>query len=212
MAQTTLSRPSTPRSFVHHSGGHKRAEYVIGLKDNQPKMAEAVRRYFENAAENGFEGLEFSHLIDESSKKAHGRIEHREVFCSSDLSCLGEGVSDWKNLRSLALVCSTRTDATGAAQMETRFYISSLPANDPKKMAHAIRSHWAIENKLHWVLDVAFHEDESRVRKDCAKNFATLRHMAVNLLKQEKTAKVGVKNKRLSAGWDNGYLLKVLGF
>jgi predicted transposase YbfD/YdcC len=187
----------------------RNGEYVIGLKNNQPKMAEAVRQHFEKLAEDGFEGRGVAHFAEESPKKAHGRIEHREIFCTSDLSCLGESALEWKNLRSLVLVCSTRDDAN----IETRFYISSLPANDPKKMAHAIRSHWSIENKLHWVLDVAFNEDASRVRKDHgASNLSTLRHMAVNLLKQEKTAKVGVKNKRLSAGWDNDYLLQVLGF
>jgi predicted transposase YbfD/YdcC len=188
----------------------RRAEYVIGLKDNQPKMADAVRHYFEKSAEDGFEGI--AHFTEASTKKEHGRMESREIFSTSDLSCLGKAASEWTNLRSLVLVCSTRTIAD-AVQMETRFYISSLPADEPQKIAHTIRSHWSIENKLHWVLDVAFNEDASRVRKDHgAPNFSTLRHMALNLLKQEKTAKVGVKNKRLSAGWDNGYLLKVFGF
>ncbi len=95
---------------------------------------------------------------------------------------------------------------------ETRYFISSLSANDPNKLEHAVRAHWAIENNLHWVLDLAFDEDSNRTRKGySASNLAVIRHMALNLIKAEETAKVGVKTKRMMAGWDNDYLLKILG-
>ena len=95
---------------------------------------------------------------------------------------------------------------------ETRYFISSLTADDPGKLERAVRAHWSIENNLHWVLDVAFDEDSNRTRKgNSAANLAVTRHIALNLIKAEKTAKVGVKTKRLMAGWDNDYLLKVIG-
>jgi len=94
---------------------------------------------------------------------------------------------------------------------ETRYFISSLDATDPKRLGHIVRAHWGIENNLHWVLDCAFHEDAQRQRKGhSAANMAVIRHIALNLLKAEKTAKIGIKNKRLKAAWDEQYLLKVL--
>ena len=94
--------------------------------------------------------------------------------------------------------------------IETSYYISSIE-NDANRFAHAVRSHWRIENCLHWVLDVSFREDESRIRKDnAAQNFAVLRHLALNLIKKETSLKKSVKSKQLRAGWDNDYLAKVL--
>ena len=95
---------------------------------------------------------------------------------------------------------------------ETRYFVSSLTADEPEKLEHAVRAHWAIENNLHWVLDIAFDEDGNRTRKGhSAANLAVIGHIALNLIKQEKTSKVGVKTKRLKAGWDNDYLLRVIG-
>lgn len=100
--------------------------------------------------------------------------------------------------------------ATLAPQVTRHFYLSSLPA-DATRLGHAIRSHWGIENSLHWVLDVAFDEDDSRIRTDdAAQNMSTLRKLTLNLVRQETKAKCGIKARRKMAGWDNDYLLRIL--
>ncbi|KAF0245758.1 MAG: ISAs1 family transposase [bacterium] len=112
-------------------------------------------------------------------------------------------------MTSVVCVESSRT-VNDNTSVEFRYYISSLPA-DAKLLAYAVRSHWGIENSLHWVLDVAFREDLSRIRKDFgAENFAILRHISLNLLKHETSLKIGIRSKRLKTGWDLDYLLKVL--
>jgi predicted transposase YbfD/YdcC len=119
------------------------------------------------------------------------------------------GKSDWKGLKTVGVMESTRK-MEGKTSVEYRFYISSIE-KDAARFAKAVRSHWGIETQLHWVLDVAFDEDHSRVRKDNApENLARIRHIDLNLIKQEKTSKIGVKNRRLQAGWDEKYLEKVL--
>ena len=141
----------------------------------------------------------------------HGRIETRVVRATSDIAWLRQRHPQWKGLNSIIAVTSTR-ERNDVKSEETRYFISSLDASDPKYIGQVIRSHWGIENQLHWVLDCAFDEDNNRTRKGHSPaNFATLRHIALNLLKAEKSLKVGMKVKRLRAGWDHKYLLKVLG-
>jgi predicted transposase YbfD/YdcC len=165
-----------------------------------------VKFFFEDALKNGFG--EFKYQYHETIDNDHGRIEIRRYWAISDISWLYEK-EQWKGLKSIGMVESERIIGKETTT-EKRYYISSLNG-DAKQFAYGVRGHWGIENSVHWILDVAFREDESRIRKgNGAENFALLRHIALNLLKQEKSSKVGVKIKRNKAGWDNNYLLKVL--
>jgi predicted transposase YbfD/YdcC len=116
----------------------------------------------------------------------------------------------WEGLRSVGMVESTR-EVGGMVSVERRYYLSSLKV-DVQTFARAVRGHWSIENKLHWVMDVCFREDQSRARQGyAAENLATLRRLALNLLKREKTKKRGIRGKQLNASWDHPYLLRLLG-
>ena len=140
----------------------------------------------------------------------HGRIETRSLRVSDKIDWL-ENEHSWAGLKSILAVTSKREIGEKVTE-ETRYFISSLSAGDPGKLERAVRAHGSIENNLHWVLDVAFDEDSNRTRKGySAANLAVTRYIALNLIKAEETAKVGVKTKRLMAGWDNDYLLKIIG-
>jgi predicted transposase YbfD/YdcC len=184
----------------------KEADYILALKGNHGNLYEDVKFFFEDALKNGFG--EFKYQYHETIDNDHGRIEIRRYWAISDISWLYEK-EQWKGLKSIGMVESERIIGKETTT-EKRYYISSLNG-DAKQFAYGVRGHWGIENSVHWILDVAFREDESRIRKgNGAENFALLRHIALNLLKQEKSSKVGVKIKRNKAGWDNNYLLKVL--
>lgn len=147
--------------------------------------------------------------------KGHGRIETRQCVVAHDVSALGEVAAQWRGLRSVGRIRSTREivngRAKGEAATEWRYYISSTQLS-PERFEAAVRAHWGIENQCHWVLDMTFSEDDCRIRVgDGAENFAILRRMSLNLLKQEKSKKTSLNIKRQKAAWSPKYLETVLG-
>ena len=177
------------------------ADYILALKGNQGNLLEQT--------EDSFRFLTVK-SVSEETDAGHGRVERRICSVVDDLSMI-EQKEQWKNLQCLVRIDAERyMKSTGKSEKETRFYISSLSA-DASLINQSVRSHWGVENSLHWILDVAFNEDNSRKREGhAAQNFSVLNRIALNLLKNEMTTKCGIKTKRLKAGWDNKYLQKIL--
>ncbi len=188
------------------------ADYVLAVKENQPTLHRKVQEMFADAEDSGYADIQFNRASN--TEKNHGRIETRECWVIDDPSHLFyiQGTREkpvWPGLESIIKIQATRRVGEKTS-INTRYYIASV-SKRASAMNTIVRSHWGVENSLHWVLDIAFREDECRVRKGSAPEIlAILRQMALNLLSQEKTAKVGVKGKRLKAAWDTRYLLRVL--
>jgi predicted transposase YbfD/YdcC len=187
-------------------------EYVLALKANQDSLYEDVVEFFTDARERQF--AEVAHGFGEEVDGGHGRVEVRRCWTVDDIAWLRERHPAWEKLTAITMVEGIRR-VEGKRSRERRYYISSLGGATPEaaaRMGDAVRGHWGIENKLHWVLDVSFREDDCRVRMGNApQNLATVRHIGLNLLRQETSLKVGIKNKRLRAGWDPDYLDRILG-
>jgi predicted transposase YbfD/YdcC len=181
----------------------KEADYILAVKENQKQLLEEIKDEFKFAKE-----IE----IDTNIDIGHGRIETRKCSVISNFLFIENKEQKWKNLNQVIKIESIREFKNNGKPIEkaTRYYISSLD-NNANQYQENIRSHWGIENKLHWILDVGFSEDSSRKRnKNAAQNYSVLLKIALNLLKNEKTEKQGIAGKRLKAGWNENYLLKVL--
>jgi predicted transposase YbfD/YdcC len=194
------------------------ADYVLALKGNQETVHEEVKTFLDHTlAEKQtprppgakLSGAAATLAGLETVDKDHGRFEIRRYYQSTELDWFAE-LGKWEGLQSVGLVESVR-EVGGKTTVERRYYLSSLPLG-VETFARAVRSHWGVENKLHWVMDVCFREDQSRARTGyAAENLATLRRLALNMLKREKTKKRGIRGKQLNASWDHPYLLRLLG-
>lgn len=184
-------------------------QYILQAKDNQPTLHEKMQVLFKDLVLDKFAGVEHDCFTETDGD--HGRIETRRLWVCWDVKLLGELAKEWPGLKALIFVERTR-QLNGHTSVERHCYISSLDRRTTaKRLAKCVRGHWSVENNLHWQLDVTFREDQRRIRKGHgAENFSRLCRIALNLLKNEKTEKVGIAIKRQKCGWDNDYLLKLV--
>jgi predicted transposase YbfD/YdcC len=194
------------------------ADYVLALKGNQETVHEEVKSFLDaillEQQSPRLQGAKLSRAAAalaslETVEKDHGRLETRRYYQSDHLDWFADRPK-WEGLKSVGMVESHR-EVAGRTTVERRYYLASLPLG-VETFARAVRSHWGVENKVHWIMDVCFREDQSRARAGyAAENLATLRRLALNLLKREKTKKRGIRGKQLNASWDHAYLLRLLG-
>jgi predicted transposase YbfD/YdcC len=191
------------------------ADYVLALKGNHETVHAEVKSFLDEVVAERYSKPvrptpAAAHLaVLETVEKDHGRIETRRYYQSAALDWFADRAK-WEGLRSVGMVEAIR-EIGAQRTVERRYYLSSLPLG-VETFARAVRGHWGVENKLHWVLDVQMREDQSRARAGfAAENLATLRRLALNLLKREKTKKRGIRGKQLNASWDHAYLLRLLG-
>jgi predicted transposase YbfD/YdcC len=183
-----------------------KADYILALKGNQGNLLKEVIDLFEKAKTPEF--AHYVHQTDIQLEKNHGRIEKRECVTINNLDWLFE-IKEWKGVRSIAKITAT-VFKKGKETKEERYYISSLPGN-AEFINRAVRKHWHIENKLHWILDVIFKEDYSRVRTgNGAENLTTVRKIALNAFKRDTSQKTSLKNKRKKASWNDAYAVQIL--
>jgi predicted transposase YbfD/YdcC len=185
------------------------ADYILPVKESQGTLYEDMQWLFEGFEAENYRGVAYDTY--KQGSQGHDRREIRQCWVVSEAeyrAYLRRG-AEWANLTSLVKLLTVRSTPQ-KTEITIRYFISSWTAS-AQAFLKRIREHWQIENGLHWVLDIAFREDESRIRKDHApQNMATLRHLALNLLKQEQSIRVGIAAKRKMAGWDDAHLLKVL--
>ena len=185
----------------------QQGHYVLQVKDNQPKLHDLLEETFNEITTRPIPNEKYGFY--EQTDGGHGRVEIRRIWTTEWLDWY-DGRSVWAGLGSFICVENTRRVGENTS-VERRYFISDLTGREAETMLGYVRGHWGIENKLHWSLDVSFREDERRNRiGHSAENFSRVRRLALNLLRQEKTCKLGVKAKRLKAGLEQEYMLKLL--
>lgn len=186
-------------------------DYLLAVKENQAKLYAEIKNYFSQVEDDNLELAECQlfRSTNENEKEKHGRKEERKVYATGAIGFLPQK-DEWKGLQSIVCIRSKRTVREKTTE-EVRYYISSLPPN-AEQQGNVARTHWGIENKVHWILDVAFKEDTIRARAgNIAENLAVLRHIALNMLKNDKETKLSIAKKQFKAAINNDYVLKLIG-
>lgn len=185
-------------------------DYLLAVKGNQKLLYQSIKQCFDD--------LDLDRGTNITENSSHGRYEKRvcEVLTGQSIIDRLDHKNNWAKLETIVKVIATRSEKGSDSRdpvVSIRYYISSLSNPDPNYIQQAVRAHWGIENSLHWALDMGFNEDQSRIRTDQApENMSALRQIALNLIKLDKSRDIGVKASIKRAGWDTGYIEKLLGF